>query len=209
MRTRTLHVVLCGSLLLGMSSCATVRGWFGGGKGAEFPEPAGEAVEEVTREDYEDALRESVERYVQAAHRNRDEKKAAVRRAKPYYFKEYSVYPENAENLDIEYKETESRTRPVIAEVTLDRVRYSTRLHRKREDARQDDNFFRDTGAETLTYELRNGRWRRVGSLFVANKTEEYVNGEWVPRREEVERVLEAEERKGWFGRVWSTITGR
>ncbi len=185
-----------------------MRGWFGGGE-KPGSGAASEPVEVVSREDYEKVLRETVERHLEVAQRNREEQKQAIQRAKPYYFKEYSVYPNGMADADIEYKETESRTRRVIAEVTVDKVRYATRLHRKREDARQDENFFRDTGVETLTYELRSGRWRRVGSLFVAEKTEEFVNGEWVPRREEVERVLEAEEGKGWFGRMWSTVTGR
>ena len=65
------------------------------------------------------------------------------------------------------------------------------------------------TGEETLTFEYRNGRWVRIGSLFVAEKTEENVNGEWVPLQEEVERTVAAEEDAGFVTRTWRNIMDR
>jgi hypothetical protein len=89
-------------------------------------------------------------------------------------------------------------------------LRYATRMHRKRDQAQADGNFLRDTGAQTISYELRNGKWWRAGSLFVAEKTEEYVSGEWVPVQEEVQRTVAAEEENAnWFNRTWSAITGK
>jgi len=85
-------------------------------------------------------------------------------------------------------------------------------LHRKRGEAEQDANFLRDTGSETDTYELRNGKWVRVGSMFVATKSEENVNGEWLPVNETVKRTVAAEEQKargGWFKRTWASVTGQ
>ena len=108
-------------------------------------------------------------------------------------------------------QETESRTVPYRASVKVDKQRYATKLHRKREDAVADSNYARDTGKETLTFEMRNGRWYRAGSLFVAEKTEEYINGEWVPAKEEVERTVAAEDEQAgsWWQRAWESVTGR
>jgi len=127
---------------------------------------------------------------------------------RPYFFKEYSVYPDGADEFDADIRETESRTAPVVANVTLEKQRFATRLHRKRAEAAADENFLRDTGVETMTFEWRGGQWKRVGTLFVAEKTEEYVNGEWVPPQEEIQRTVAEEERPGWWGRTWGKITG-
>lgn len=61
-----------------------------------------------------------------------------------------------------------------------------------------------------MSYEYRNGRWTRLGSLFVADTSEEKVGGAWVPVTEEAERTVPAEEeKKGFFGRTLNFITGR
>jgi hypothetical protein len=131
-------------------------------------------------------------------------------RKRPYFFKEYSDYAAGASDADVTLTETESRTSPYVADVKLDRTRYATRLHRSRDEARIDDSYLRDTGTETLTYELRNGRWVRVGSFFLSELTEEEVNGQWTLVQRVVERTVQAEEpQKGWFGRTMSAITGR
>ncbi len=100
---------------------------------------------------------------------------------------------------------------PYRAQVKIEKKRFATKMHRKRDEALADSNYFRDTGAETLTFELRNGRWYRAGSIFVAESTEENVNGEWVPAQEEVERTVAAEEEnsENWWQRAWSSVTGR
>jgi hypothetical protein len=144
------------------------------------------------------------------------EAQAATRRTsviyrRPYYFKEFDEYTDSAASAEIEMRETESRTAPVVADVTLDKVRYATRMHRRKDAADVDANFLRDTGTETITYQYRNGRWMRVGSLFVAEKTEEQINGEWVPVQESVERTIAAEEQAAdsWWRRAWDRLTGQ
>ena len=82
-------------------------------------------------------------------------------------------------------------------------------MHRERAAAVEDDNFLRDTGTESLNYELRNGRWHRLGGLYVAAKTEENLAGEWVPRRDDTVRVNPSESKPGWFSRSWSKLTGK
>ena len=81
-------------------------------------------------------------------------------------------------------------------------------MHRKRGLAEKDMDFLKDTGVETLVFELRSGRWVRTGAIFDANKTEEMAAGEWIPRREETQRVVPAEERPGFFKRIWMRIRG-
>jgi len=103
-----------------------------------------------------------------------------VAKRSPYFYRHYDVYPEGATGLTIAMQERDTRSIPYMADVTVAKQVFSTRLHRKRKEAEKDANFLRDTGAETATYELRNSKWTRVGSMFVASKSEENVNGEWV-----------------------------
>ncbi len=181
-----------------LGGCGTVRGVFGGGgkgTGESGPRYVAEAV------DYEALLLAEVKAHLKgvagAESRNR-----LVRR-KPYYFKEYAEYAAGARPGDITMVETASRTAPYRADVTLRKVRYATRLRRAKDAARLDTDFLRDTGTEVLSYEFNSGQWRRLGSLFVAEKTEERVGGAWVPVREEPARLVPEEEApRGWFGRL-------
>jgi hypothetical protein len=194
-------------IVLSMVSCTTVKGWFGkGGAGDAKPVAAQAPVEKS--QDYEADLRKLVSRDIESAAQNEAADRERLVKKSPYYFKEYAVYPDGPDKIDVVIQETESRTRPYVADVKLDKTRYATVLHRSREDARADENFLRETGKENITFEYRNGAWVRVGSLFVAEKTEENVNGEWVPQREDIKRTVAAEEKKGWFGRMWSKVTG-
>ncbi|NLN92395.1 MAG: hypothetical protein GX130_03670 [Candidatus Hydrogenedens sp.] len=131
-----------------------------------------------------------------------------VIRRRPYYLKEYSVYFNGPDEFDIAFRELESKTRPLMAEVTIEKLRFSTRMHRKSARAREDHEFVRDTGVEKLIFELHNGRWTRIGAIFDARTTEEQVDGQWVPKREELERVRPEDQRPGWFGRLWNRIRG-
>ncbi len=202
---RVLKTISCVAMLSALcASCAL----FGGGKKDRGALVSDAPVSAVDAASYEAGLHKLVSRQVEAAGLNRAEDQNRIIRRKPYFYKEYAIYTDTSGDIPIEMHESESITRPFLADVRLPKQRFSTRLHRKREEARKDDSFLRDTGMETLTYELRNGRWTRVGSLFVSEKTEEKVNGEWVPRREEVERVVAEEERRGWFGRTWTRLTG-
>jgi len=190
--------ILLAALLL--SGCAM----FGGKSQSSSVVAAesGPSEAEASRE-YEARLHRTVRSELRAAERREADGSSRIVFKKPYYFKEYSVYPGADEDYSIEFTEKESRTTPLSAETKADKIRFATRLHGKREDARVDQNFVRGTGTETVSYELRNGRWRRLGSLFVADKTEELVAGEWQPVRERAALpVLEAEEPTGWWRRI-------
>ncbi|HOC72741.1 MAG TPA: hypothetical protein PKL54_07990 [Candidatus Hydrogenedentes bacterium] len=194
--------------LLALAMMATISGCFGGGRAIVQDDPSAEAVSGASREEAETALRGIVEKHLQAEAGRGSAAGPDMVRRRPYYFREYVEYPSGAGGMEIVLRENDSRIRPLSGEVRVAKVRHSTRMHRSRGEAAEDANFFRDTGTEMLNYELRNGRWRRVGSLFVADKTEEFLNGEWVPRREEEQRVA-PEAQPGWFARMISKITGR
>lgn len=186
--------------------CARVGGYIG------MEEPLGETpevddhYESVSRAQYEQGLEETLEAYI------RDEENTGnqdrVIRRRPYYLKEYAEYPQGVQGADITMHETDSVTAPYTAEVTIPKIRYATQLHRNKSDAQADDAFLRDTGIETLNFELRGGKWRRVGGLFVPDRTEEYVDGGWESVVREVERRAEPDYEPGWFERTWRRIPG-
>ncbi len=147
-----------------------------------------------------------VREYIQAE--SNESGKVDVKKRRPYYFKEYAIFPDGNDAFSVEFREADSRVRPMIAEVKINKIRYSTRMHRKYDRAREDNILLRDTGVETLVYELRSGRWVRTGAIFDAEKTEEQINGEWMPRSEETQRIIPAEERPGFFKRLWMRIRG-
>ncbi len=194
-----------------MSSCATVKGWRGGSADEPTVVQAENALETTaTPAEMEAELLRLVKRHIEENEADSSNNQGRVIRKKPYYFKEYSNYPGTVKDAKVELTETESRTSPFVADVKLDKVRHATRLHRRREEARADDGFLRDTGVETLSYELRNGRWTRVGSFFLAETTEEKVNGDWVVVQRVIERTVVAEEpQPGWFGKAWSRVSGK
>jgi hypothetical protein len=209
-RRMTFAVLL---LALGLaSSCATVRGWRGGASdGTATLEQSEESMKsKPSASELEESLLRLVQRRVADIEAGSSNNQGRIIRKRPYYFKEYSNYQSDAKVSDVQMTETESRTAPYVADVKLAKTRHATRLHRSREDARLDNDFLRDTGTETLSYELRNGHWTRVGSFFLAEKTEEQVNGEWVTVQRMLQRTVSAEEpEKGWFTRSWSRLTGR
>lgn len=155
-----------------------------------------------------DRLNEIVRGMITSVNNSAEANKNRVEYQRPYYFKEYVNYPGGESAFEINFREIDSRTRPLMAEVHLDKVRYSTHMHRKEASAAGDNVFFRDTGVETLIFEWHNGRWTRMGAIFEAKTTEEYLNGQWVPRREETVRINPSEDRPGWFGRLWERIRG-
>lgn len=199
--------------LLSLSSCATVRGWGGGSSGGDAPAaPAEGAALDVAATESESRARlvELVNEHIETAEADSRNNQDRIIRKRPYFYKEYNEYEGTAATAEIELTATDSRTSPYIADVALERIRYATRFHRERDQARLDDSFLRDTGTETLTYELRNGRWHRVGSFFLAEATEEQVNGEWVPVQRVLQRtVLTEEPEQGWFARTWNRIVGK
>lgn len=206
--TPPLGVLVLSALTL--ASCSL----FGGHKdrvevGSQVAHKPAEARPSVS--DHKSALRDLVSIRIKDVTKNAVEQRAVLVKRKPYFYREYEVYPDGPDRFDVTTQERESRTTPLIADVVLAKQRFVTRLHRNRKKAQSDTNFLRDTGTETITYELRNGGWVRVGSLFVASESEENVNGEWVPLEETAKRTVAAEEEKskGWFGRTWSKIVGR
>jgi len=200
-------VALC--LVVLLASCSHLQFWK---KRSPGPEPlkveSAEAVRETT-EDREAELRRVVRKQIEAAERDAGQQSRVIRR-KPYFYKEYAEYPEGADSAEVVVQETESITTPYVADVTVSKLRFATRLHRRRKEAAADANFLRDTGTERITFEMRNGKWVRVGGIFLADKTEEKIDGEWAPPREAVERTVAAEEEKAgsWLKRAWRSITG-
>lgn len=166
---------------------------------------------EATVEDYKADLMALTEKRLRTANGGAEESGGRVIHKKPYFFREYSLYPDDTTDVQIDIQERDSRTSPLIADVTAPKQRFATRLHRKRVEAEKDEAFLRDTGVETVTYDLRGGKWVRVGSLFVAEKTEEKVDGEWQPVKEVVKRTVATEEehKGGWLKRAWSSVTGK
>lgn len=142
--------------------------------------------------------------------RNATGEQGRLIRRNPYYLKEYSEYPSEPTMIDVTLQERQSRTVPLSADVKVDKTHFATDVHRNRDQARNDDNYFRSTGKETISFELRSGTWKRVGTLFVADKTQELVDGQWVDRSEPVVvEEYQPEDERGWFRRFWSGLTGR
>jgi hypothetical protein len=191
--------VVCGSL----SSCAMFG--FGSKPAPEIAQP-----QPVTAKDFESDLQKIVRNGIDAANKSNDEQKSRIIRKTPYFYKQYDVYPDGSDGFKMVIQEKERKGSPYVADVTIPKQRFATRLHRKRAEAEGDVDFLRDMGTETVTYEVRNGRWVRVSSLFVADKSEEKINGEWVPVKETVKRTVPAEEdkSKGFLRRTWSSIFG-
>lgn len=122
---------------------------------------------------------------------------------KPYFYKTYAEYPEGTGQISTTVTERDSRTSPFLGEVRLAKVRYVTHLHRNRDVARDDTDYVRDTGVETLSFEYRNEEWHRIGSLFIAQRTEEFRGGVWVPMVEVSSRSTSVEQpRKSFWKRM-------
>lgn len=183
-----------------VSGCAGSRG---GNEIADQGITVQEAAD-VDSDGHEAQLRQRVRSEIRSAERREDEFRERVLFRKPYYFKEYAEYPGEGDDFEIEVRETDNQTIPYTANVVVDKIRFSTELTRNRESAREDADFLRNTGTETITYEYNNGNWRRVGSLFVADATEEYVDGEWRQvERQPIRTFDEAEpEQRGLWDRI-------
>lgn len=166
--------------------------------------PSGEASSDRVAD-----LRGEVHKRIEIAARTQGEDKQRVVHRSPYFYKEYGDYPGGSDTFEVQTTNNESRTAPMSASVTIAKTRYSTRLHRDRDEAERDTNFLRDQGTERLSFLFRNGRWIMNGSTFVADKSEENVNGQWVAVQETVQRTVAQEEKPGWFSRTWATITGK
>jgi len=181
------------------------------GREPQQPLVAEEQVEAGTRDQYESQLRDMVGRRVAQLEASREEDKGRVLYRKPYFYKEYASFTESAQSADVEIRETDSRSRPYEGKVEIGKIRYATKMHKTRAEASTDNAFIRQTGTEVLNYELRNGRWNRVGSIFTVDLAEEQVNGEWVEVQEEraTELMQEPEIERGFFGKFWDRVSGK
>lgn len=195
-------VVLLIACTLELSGCAGRRGGNAPPMALTESEMADPAVGHVEQ------VRKLARRDIETELRTRIEDKERVRFERPYYFKEYADYPNGSEDLEITLQETDSRTAPVQAKVQYDKIRYVTKLHTRSTAAEADRHFYRDTGEEIMTFELRNNRWVKLGATFVAERSEELVAGEWQPLQERTPRLMEDQEPRGFFGRTWNRLTG-
>ncbi len=165
------------------------------------------AVETPNRELEEARLRGFIGSELSRVQRQSDSGSSQLVRQRPFYYREYVEYPDGTDSFEMNVIDVDSRTTPFTAQAQVRKIRFATLMHRDRDEARHDEHFYRDTGREYISYELSNGRWRRLGSLFVAEKTEEQINGEWQPAyRNEQDNLLEESEEKGFFSRVWDAI---
>ena len=110
--------------------------------------------------------------FQEAEHSQDDSSRKLIFR-KPYHYKERVEYPQGPDSFRVVIHDKESRTVPYSAEVTIRKIRYSTVRQKKKVDAETDVNFQRDTGLETVSYEYRAGKWKRIGSMFVAESRED------------------------------------
>lgn len=195
-------------LAVGLPACSLFRGKSEIESAPMASEPA--TREQVSETSQEEMLRQTVEEHVARAGRIDSPEEAAVVKHDPYFLKEYAAYPAGLTDMEVRIRETESRMAPKVADVTLAKQRYATEMHRKKNEAREDSTFFRETGEETLTYEWRNNRWVQVASLFIVEVKEERVNGEWRAMEPEVEEeTFVTEPEGGFFKRVFGGIFGR
>ena len=205
--------IILGLVVVTTCSCSRFDSLFGSRffDRSKEAEPAPAEVE-ARIEGHEAQLEAIVRGYIKANAASDADRAGRLVERKPHYYREYIEYPEGPDAFEMAIREVVSRSAPYLADVTVKKQRYATQLHRKKKDARDDPVLFRGTGTETMTYELRNGKWRKLGSLFVADRFEENVNGEWVPVQETVDELMAtelAEPERGWLGRAWSNIAGR
>lgn len=203
-------LITCSCVLFAAGLALTGCLHLGGSKHKSSPAAAASEAAPA-QEDHVAALDAVVRKHIAEAPASVDNAHGKFVRRKPYYFKEYALYPDGPGSFKTIISETESRTAPYLADVKLAKVRYATRLHQKKDEARSDENYLREKGVETLSYEYRNSAWTLLGSFFVIDDTEENVNGEWVPVAPEIKKASSGEdtEKQGWFKRTWSWLLGR
>lgn len=195
-------------MAIGLCSCSTLRFGKGGAPAAATAAEVVPVVAATSEADRERELLRAVQQVIDNANSQPQEQREAVERRRPYFFKAYDIYPGSAANAEFIIQRQDSRSMPYVADVTLEKQRFATRLHRNRQDAADDNKFIRATGTETITFEYRSGRWQRAGAMFIAEKREQRIDGEWVAVVETERPEWTTDEDRGWFGRAWSRITG-
>ncbi len=164
---------------------------------------AGAASSAPTQEELQAKLHASVEEEVASARKSQGAARNAIIYKRPYYYKEYFEFPGGEPVYSLDFTEKESRTVPLTAELEVEKVRYATRFKTERDAVQGDENYLRSHGINYISYELRNGEWRRVGDLFLADSTQENIGGEWTQINEEKRPAALVEtESKGWFERL-------
>lgn len=198
------RLALVGLVCLWGASCAH-------GRGKASENKVGETVSDGVMDapsalNYELKLRRAIRKEIASASSGIGDDRSRLIRRKPYYYKEYSVYPDGPDAFGLAMQEQEALTTPYSADVVLRKLRYATRFRREKDRARADSDFLRDSGTETITYELRNGKWKRVGSLFVSDRTEELVSGEWSRVQPPPKAKATETSGDGWLNRAWNSI---
>ena len=191
MKNKFAQVLIIGLIVVSMPACSMFRSGNGGALPASIE--AGDA-------DHEDRLRALVDDSLVKMQRNDSPGTAQTVFRKPYYYKESVSYPDGIDGYTLDIRASESLTTPFTAQVRLKKERFATKFHKKRNRARNDSTFFRSSGFETLSYEFRNGRWREVGTLYVATETDPQLQE--VSAQIQFEDDGEAGEKKGILGKL-------
>jgi hypothetical protein len=181
-------------LITSSAGCALFR--FGGNPPEAMPTSA-----PIVDADREAALRDLVASSLRAAERADSPSTSTLEFRRPYYFREYVAYPDGITGYELNTVASDSQTTPYTAQVKLKKNRHVTRFEKKKERVSSDGNFYASSGMETRTYELRHGRWREVGTLFVAEESDPALKS-FTPQFDEVVLGGSEPEKKGILGRM-------
>jgi hypothetical protein len=180
--------------------CAGAAGGCASTKGKSARTSAGA---QATREDVEAQLRASIDEELARARREQGPRSEDVVFKRPFFYREYFEFPGEAGVFSLDFTEKESRTIPLTADLEVEKVRYATKLYKDQDEARGDENYFRSRGIDYITYELRSGKWRKAGDLFLAKSTEENIDGEWKQVLEKQRpRSIVQDEPSHWYDRL-------
>lgn len=147
-------------------------------------------------------LRELVDRSLRDAQRADTPESADLIFRRPYYYREYVNYPGGVEEYALETVASDSRITPYTAQVRLNKERFTTRFDKKKDRVRSNSSFYASRGHETRSYELRHGRWRETGTLFIAEETDDTLKKD-TPEFDEVLLGGDAsKEKKGLWRRI-------
>ncbi len=162
---RVVRLGLVCLLLAVLPGCAL----FGGGKS---PSKAMTSEMVVDQSQHEAQLRALVDRRLTGSSKSNSANNAQLHYRKPFHYKEYVEYPDGLAAYTVEISKTEYKGTPYVAKVRLAKKRYVTALEKKKSDARKDQEFFYSSGTQTLSYEMRHGKWLETGSVFVAQESQ-------------------------------------
>ena len=109
MRCLGFRWTVLGAILIAVTSCAHLP--FGRGKGQEASS-SDVALEEAgsvgtPADNHEAELRSIVRAHIEAANRHQDKRRSKVVHRRPYFYKEYDVYPDDTDTFSTVLQETE------------------------------------------------------------------------------------------------------